>query len=52
MNPKDENKVIGPGNPNEVSKKAYGSVELVNGPGKPKESKRAVDAQRDIGAHK
>ena len=56
MNPKDENKDIGPGKPNEVSKKAHGSVELANGPRKPKESKRALDAQRkvqrDIGAHK
>ena len=46
MNSKDKDKVIGPGKPNEVSKKAHGSVELANGPRKPKESKRAVDAQR------
>ena len=56
MNPKDKNKVIGPGNPNEVSKKTHGSVELANGPRKSKESNRAVDAQRkvqrDIEAHK
>ena len=49
-------KVIGSGKSNEVSKKAHGSVELANEPRKPKESKRAVDAQRkvqkDIGAHK
>ena len=55
MNPKDKDKVIGPGKPNEVSNKAHGSVELANRPRKPKESNRAVDAQReaqrDIGAH-
>ena len=55
MNPKDKDKVIGPGKPNEVSKKAHESVELANRPSKPKESNRAVDAQRepqrDIGAH-
>ena len=59
MNPKDKDKVIGPGKSNEVSKKAHGSVELANRPRKPKESNRAVDAQRkaqreaqrDIGAH-
>ena len=56
MNSKDENKVIGPRKPNEVKKKAHGSVKLANRLKKPKESKRAVDAQRnaqrDIGAHK
>ena len=56
MNSKDKDKVIGPGKPNEVSKKAHESVESANGPRKPKESKRALDAQRkvqrDIGAHK
>ena len=52
MNSKDENKVIGLGKPNEVSKKAHGSVKLANGLRKPKESKRVVDAQRDIRAHK
>ena len=59
MNPKDKDKVIGSGKPNEVSKKAHGSVELANRLRKPKESNRAVDAQRkaqreaqrDIGAH-
>ena len=55
MNPKDENKVIGPGKPNEVNK-AHGNVKLVKGPKKPKESKWAKDAQekdkRDTGAHK
>ena len=52
MNPKDKDKVIGPRKPNEVSNKAYGSVELANRPRKPKRiSKRAVDAQRDIGTH-
>ena len=55
MNPKDKDKVIGLGKPNEVSKKAHGSVELANGPRKPKESNRAMDAQRkaqrDIRAH-
>ena len=55
MNPKDENKVIGSGKPNEVSKKPM-RVELANGLRKPKESKQAMDAQRkarrDIGAHK
>ena len=56
MNPKDKDKVIGQGKPNEVSNKAPGSVELANRPKKPKRiSKRAVDAQRetqrDIGAH-
>ena len=51
MNSKDKDKVIGPGKPNEISKKAYGSVELANGPMKSKESNQAVDAQRDIGAH-
>ena len=55
MNPKDKDKVIGSGKPNEVSKKAHGSVELANRPRKPKESNRAIDAQRepqrDIGAH-
>ena len=53
MNPKDENKVIGPGKPNEVSKNPW---ELVKGIRKPKESKWAKDAQekdkRDKGAHK
>ena len=45
--PKDKDKVIGPGKPNEVSNKAYGSVELANRPRKPKRiSKRAVDAQK------
>ena len=56
MNPKDKNKVIGPGKPNEVSKKTHGSVEFANGLKKPKESNRTMDAQRkvqrDIGAHK
>ena len=56
MNPKVKDKVIGPGKPNEVSKKAHGSVELANRPRKSKESNRAVDAQReaqrDIRAHK
>lgn len=56
MHLKDKNKVIGLGKPNEVSKKAHGSVELANEPRKPKESNRAVDAQRkaqrDIEAHK
>ena len=56
MNPKNKNKVIGLRKPNEVSKKAHGSVELANGPRKPKENNWAVDAQRkaqrDIGAHK
>ena len=51
MNPKDKNKIIGPGKPNEVSKKAHGSVELVNGPRKPKESKRAKEAQRKQSGH-
>ena len=52
MNPKDKDKVIGPGKPNKVSNKAHGSVELANRPRKPKRiSKRVVDAQRDIGAH-
>ena len=56
MNPKDKDKVIGPGKPNEVSNKAHGSVELANRPRKPKRiGKRAMDAQRenqrDIGAH-
>ena len=51
MNPKDKNKIIGPGKPNEVSKKAHGSVKLANGPRKSKESNWAVDTQRDIGAH-
>ena len=56
MNPKDKDKVIGPGKPNEVSNKVHGSVELANRPRKPKRiSKRVVDAQRenqrDIGAH-
>ena len=37
MNRKDKDKVIGPGKPNEVSKKAHGSVELANRPRKPKE---------------
>ena len=46
MNPKDKDKVIGPGKPNEVSKKAHGSVELANGPRKPKESNRTTDVQR------
>ena len=51
MNPKDENKVIGPGKPNEVSKGPW-----EKGLRKPKESKWAKDAQekdkRDTGAHK
>ena len=56
MNPKDKDKVIGPGKPNEVSNKAHRSVELANRPRKPKRiSKWVVDAQRenqkDIGAH-
>ena len=46
MNSKDKDKVIGPRKPNEVSKKAHGSVELTNGPRKPKESNRVMDAQR------
>ena len=47
MNPKDKDKVIGPGKPNEVSNKAHGSVELANRPRKPKRiSKWAVDAQK------
>ena len=50
MNSKDKDKVIGSRKPNEVSKKAHGSVELANGSRKPKESNRAIDAQRDIGA--
>ena len=51
MNPKDKDKVIGPGKPNEVSKKPMGVWNLANRPRKPKESNRAVDAQRDIEAH-
>ena len=55
MNSKDKDKVIGLGKPSEVSKKAHRNVELANRPRKPKESNRAVDAQReaqrDIGAH-
>ena len=55
MNPKDKDNVIGPGKPNEVSKKAHGSVELANRLRKPEEKQSAVDAQReaqrDIGAH-
>ena len=39
MNAKDKDKVIGPGKPNKVSKKAHGSVELANRPRKPKEKK-------------
>ena len=47
MNSKDKDKVIGPGKPNEVSKKAHWSVELANRPRKPKRiSKWAVDAQK------
>ena len=46
MNSKDKDKVIGPGKPNEVIKKAHRSVKLANGPRKPKESNRAMDAQR------
>ena len=44
MNPKDENKVIGLGKPNEVSK-IHGNAELVKVPRKSKESKWAKDAQ-------
>ena len=52
MSPKDKDKVIGPGKPNEVSNKTHGSVELANRLRKHKRiSKRTVDAQRDIGAH-
>ena len=48
MNPKDKDKVIGPGKPNEVSNKAHGSVELANRPRNPKRiSKRAMDAQKE-----
>ena len=43
MNPKDENEVIRPGKPNEVSK-THGNAELVKGIRKPKESKWAKDA--------
>ena len=50
-NPKDKDKVIGLGKPNEVSKKAHGSVELANESRKPKENNRVVDAQRDIGTN-
>ena len=55
MNPKDKDKVIGPGKPNEVSKKPVGVWNQQTGQGSPKKSNRAVDArkeaQRDIGAH-
>ena len=56
MNPKDENEVIGPGKPNEVSnspwecgvsKKGRGSPKGVNGPRMPKRKNKRV-----IGAHK
>ena len=52
MNPNDENKVIGPRKPNEVSKSPW----KASGSRKPKESKWAKDAQekdkRDTGAYK
>ena len=37
MNPKDENKVIGPGKPNEVNK-AHGNVKLVKDQRSPKKA--------------
>ena len=47
IKPKDKDKVIGPGKPNEVSNKAHGSVELANRSKEPKRiSKRAKEAQR------
>ena len=55
MNPNDENKVIEPGKPNEVSKSPW-ECKVSKGLRKPKESKWAKDAQeknkRDTGAYK
>ena len=54
MNPKDENKVIGPGKSMKLVK-VHGNAELVKRLRKPKESKWAKDAQeknkRDTGAY-
>ena len=44
-------RLLGQGSPIKLVKSPW-SVELAKGPRKPKESKRAKDAQRDIGAHK
>ena len=55
MNPKDENEVIGPGKPNEVSNNSW-KCRVLKGMRKPKGSKWAKDAQeknkRDKRAYK
>ena len=55
MNPKDGNKIIGPGKPNEVSKSPW-ECKVSKRLRKPKKSKWAKDAQeknkKDTGVHK